>query len=228
MVVSTPTRQFANSFIMTRCEVTDLAQLGGRKVGVPSETGQTSVAARIAIEKAGATATYLPLVTVERICAALAAGDIDAGALPVDLRFDGQTRYGWNAFALNEFGTPSVFATTRKLIATNHELVKGVMQSFVEMIHLFKTRPDIVVPMLQRYLNIADHKTAQQVHAFHVPLFHKVPRPSFPGLATLSGVLVKRYPAAASLNNTTIANSSFIDELERSEFIQRLYAEHAI
>ena len=60
--------------------------------------------------------------------------------------------------------------------------------------------------MLQRYLNIADHKTAQQVHAFHVPLFTKFPGP-LSRLATLSGVLVKRYPAAASLNSTTITDS---------------------
>jgi hypothetical protein len=28
----------------------------------------------------------------------------------------------------------------------------GVMQGFVETIHLFKTQPDIVVPMLQCYV----------------------------------------------------------------------------
>jgi ABC-type nitrate/sulfonate/bicarbonate transport system substrate-binding protein len=151
VILSTPTSVFANSFVMTRKEFTDLAQLGGKKVGVLTETGQTSVAARLAIEKAGATATYLPLLKFDRIYAALAAGEIDAGALPVDLRFSGQARYGWNAFVLNEFGTPSIFATTRKLIASNRELVMGVMQGFVETIHLFKTRPDIVVPLLQRY-----------------------------------------------------------------------------
>src|SRR5262245_38136509 len=101
VILSTPTSEFANSFVMTRKEATDLSQLGGKKVGVLSETGQTSVAARLAIEKAGATATYLPLVTFERIYAALTSGEIDAGALPVDLRFSGQARYGWHAFALN-------------------------------------------------------------------------------------------------------------------------------
>jgi TRAP-type uncharacterized transport system substrate-binding protein len=52
---------------MTRKEITELAQLAGKKVGVLTETGQTSVAARITIEKAGATATYLPLVKFDRI-----------------------------------------------------------------------------------------------------------------------------------------------------------------
>ena len=61
---------------------------------VLTETGQTSVAARLAIEKAGAMATYLPLLKFDRIYAALAAREINAGALPVDLRFGGQARYG--------------------------------------------------------------------------------------------------------------------------------------
>ena len=92
VILATPTSVFPMSFVMTTKEITELAQLGGKKVGVLTETGQTSVAARITVEKAGATATYLPLVTFDRIYAALASGEIDAGALPIDLRFTGQAQ----------------------------------------------------------------------------------------------------------------------------------------
>jgi ABC-type nitrate/sulfonate/bicarbonate transport system substrate-binding protein len=224
VILATPTSEFSDSFVMTRKEITQLSQLGGKKVGVLSETGQTSVAARITVEKAGATATYLPLITFDRIFAALASGEIDAGALPIDLRFSGQISYGWNAFPIYSFGTPSIFATTRRLIASNRELVMNVMQGFVETIHLFKTRPDIVVPLLQRYVKIEDRKAAEELYAFHVPVFQKVPRPSFPGMQALREFLVAKYPAAASLKESDIADSSFIDELERSGFIDRLYA----
>jgi TRAP-type uncharacterized transport system substrate-binding protein len=93
---------------VTRKEITNLAQLAGKKVGILTQAGQISVTARLTIGKAGATATYVPLVKFDRIFAALAAGKIDAGALPIDLRFSGEVHYGWNAFPLNEFGTPSV------------------------------------------------------------------------------------------------------------------------
>jgi NMT1/THI5 like len=224
VILATPTSDFPKSFVMTRKEITQLSQLGGKKVGVLTESGQTSVATRITIEKTGATATYLPLVKFDRIYAALAAGEIDAGALPIDLRFSGQARYGWNAFPIDAFDTPSIFATTRKLIAFNRQLVMNVMQGFVETIHLFKTRPDIVVPLLQRYVKIEDRKVAEDLYAFHVPVFQKVPRPSFPGMQALREFLVKKYPAAMSLKESDIADSSFIDELERSGFINRLYA----
>ena len=224
VILATPTSEFSDSFVMTRKEITQLSQLGGKKVGVLTETGQTSVAARITVEKAGATATYLPLIKFDRIFAALASGEIDAGALPIDLRFSGQISYGWNAFPIYSFGTPSIFATTRKLIASDRALVMNVMQGFVETIHLFKTRPDIVVPLLQRYVKIEDRKAAEELYAFHVPVFQNVPRPSFPGMQALREFLVVKYPAAASLKESDIADSSFIDELERSGFIDRLYA----
>ena len=224
VILATPTLEFSNSFIMTKKEITQLAQLAGKKVGVLTETGQTSVAARITVEKAGATASYVPLIKFDRIYAALATGEIDAGALPIDLRFTGQVRYGWNAFPIHEFGTPSIFASTRKLIASNRELVMNVMQGFVETIHLFKTRPDIVIPLLQRYLNIEDRKAAEDLYAFHVPVFQRVPRPSFPGMQTLRDLLAAKYSNAVSLQATDIADSSFVDELERNGFIDRLYA----
>ena len=227
VILATPTAEFANSFVMTRPEITGLSQLAGKRVGVLTETGQTSVAARITIEKAGASATYVPLIKFDRIFAALKAGEIDAGALPIDLRFTGEHRYGWHAFAIDEFGTPSIFATTRKLIASHRDLVMNVTQGFVETIRLFKTRPDIVVPAMQRYLHIEDRKVAENLYAFHVPLFQKVPRPSFPGMQTLRDLLASKYPAAGLLKETDIADSSFIDELERNGFIDRLYADDA-
>jgi ABC-type nitrate/sulfonate/bicarbonate transport system substrate-binding protein len=224
VILATPTSDFPKSFVMTRKEITELAQLAGKKVGVLTETGQTSVAARITIEKAGATATYLPLVKFDRIYAALADGEIDAGALPIDLRFGGQALHGWNAFPIDAFDAPSIFATTRKLIASNRPLVMNVMQGFVETIHLFKTQPDFVVPLLQRYVKIDDRKAAEDLYAYHVPVFQKIPRPSFSGMQTLREFLVAKYPAAASLKETDIADASVIDELERSGFIDRLYA----
>ena len=100
----------------------------------------------------------------------------------------------------------------------------NVMQGFVETIHLFKTRPDVVVPLLQRYLKIDDRKSAEDLYAYHVPVFQNVPRPSLGGMQRLRDVLAPKYPAAVTLNETDIADTSFIDELAQNGFIDRLYA----
>jgi hypothetical protein len=63
VILATPTSDISKSFVMARKEITDLSQLDGKRVGVLTQTGQTSVAARLTVEKTGATATYLPLIT---------------------------------------------------------------------------------------------------------------------------------------------------------------------
>jgi ABC-type nitrate/sulfonate/bicarbonate transport system substrate-binding protein len=224
VIVATPTCQFASTFVMTRPGIDDLAKLDGKKVGLVTETGQTSVAARLAIEKAGANATYVTLQTFDNVYAAFAAGEVDAGALPVDLRLKGREQHGWNLFALNEFDTPSVFATTRRLIASNRDFALRVMQGFVETIQVFKTRPDIIVPLLQRYLKIEDRDTVEQLHAFHVPLFQTVPRPLPIGLPVLREYLLKTFPNAAALRECDICDASLINELDDCGFMERMCA----
>jgi ABC-type nitrate/sulfonate/bicarbonate transport system substrate-binding protein len=213
---------------MTRRELATLGHLAGKRVGVLTDaySGQVGVTTRLMLEKAGVTATYVGLGTFEKIYAALAAGEIDAGALPIHLRFTGERQHGWNTFerAVTGFDIPSVFATTRKLIASNRDLVMRVVRGYVETIHAFKTQPDVVVPLLQRFLNISDRKAAEDLHKFYVPLFPQAPRLSSSGIQGVRDVFSKRYPAAQKLQESDISDSSFIDELEQSGFIQRLYA----
>jgi ABC-type nitrate/sulfonate/bicarbonate transport system substrate-binding protein len=213
-------------FVMSRPEFATLGQLTGKRVGVLTDaySGQTGVSTRRTLEKAGVTATYVGLGTYQRIYAALAAGEIDAGAVPIDLRFSGERQYGWHAFETVSLGVPSVFATTRRLIASNRDLVVRAVRGMVETIHLFKTQPDVVVPLLQRFLNMSDRKAVEDLHKFYVPLFPSAPRPSLSeGMQAIRDEFSKRYPAAQKLQESDIEDSSFIEELEQSGFIQRLY-----
>ncbi|MBI1776019.1 MAG: ABC transporter substrate-binding protein [Proteobacteria bacterium] len=218
----------AGIFIMTRSEFTALDQLGGKRVGVltNTEVGQTGIVTRQTLGKAGVTASYVGLGTYQNIYRALAAGTIDAGALPVDLRFPGQAKYGWRAFEADRsgFAAPSVFGTRRRSIAANRETVLRAVRGFVEAIHVFKTRRDIVVPMLQRYMGIEDRQAVEALYEFYVPLFPKVPRPSFSDFQSVKDYFSTTFPAARDLKESDIADASLIDEVERSGFIDKLYA----
>ena len=218
-----------DKFVATRREHTTLGHLAGKQVGLISDaySGQSGVQTRLTVEKAGVTATYVRLGTFENIYAALAKGDIDAGVLPIHMRFSGERLYGWNIFEITglEADVPTVFATTRKLIGSNRDLVMRVMRGYVETIHAFKTQPDVFVPVLQRFLNISDRKVVEDLHKFYVPLFPQAPRVSLSGgMQAIRDTLSKKYPSAQKLQESDISDSSFIDELEQSGFIQRLYA----
>ncbi len=226
------TRSHASQFVATRRELTTLAQLSGKRVGVLSDatTGQTSVSTRITVEQSGggAAATYVALGNFQNIYNALAQGEIDAGALPIHMRFAGERQHGWNMFDMIgvESVVPSVFATTRKLIATNRDLVMRVVRGYVETIHAFKTQPDVYVPLLQRFLTISDAKVAEDLYKYYVPLFPQAPRValSAAGLQSLRNNFSRKYPAAHKLQESDFVDSTFIDELEHGGFIQRLYA----
>jgi len=103
---------------MTQPAITKLEQLTSKKVGVLTDTysGQTGVIARLAVERAGAAATYVGLGTYRNIFAALAAEDIDAGALPIDFQFLEQSQHRWNCFEAHSLHVSTILATTRRTI----------------------------------------------------------------------------------------------------------------
>jgi hypothetical protein len=154
---------------------------------------------------------------------ALRTGEIDAGYLPVDLRFLGENELGLNAIAGLPVGAGGI-VTTRRLIAANRELVIGLVRASVDTIALFKTRPDVVVPLLQRFLQIDDRPSVEQLLAHYAPLFQASPRPTFASeLPQLKGLVSQKYPAAGNLKPEDLVDASFVDELDRSGYIERLY-----
>lgn len=210
--------------IMTSPRITRLDQLSGKKIGVliDAYSGQTGVIVRLAVEHAGAAATYVGLGTYRNIFAALAAGEIDAGALPIDYQFLGQTQF--NCFETYSLRVPGVFATTRRAIAADRELVLRVMRGFVEAIHRFKTQAGAVVPLLQEFVGFSDRRAVERLHAYYASVLPVVPRPAlFDGMQELRDLFSRRYPAARELQEADIVDSSLIDDLEQSGFIAQLY-----
>lgn len=220
----------ASQFVASQRDLTTLAQLSGKRVGVLSDatSGQTGVRTRLTVEQGGATATYVGLGTFQNIYNALATGEIDAGALPIHLRFPGERQYGWNIFDMVGFAgdVPSVFATTRTLIASNRDLVMRVVRGYVETIHAFKTQPEVYIPVLQRFLHLSDRKVVEDLHTFYVPLFPPAPRVALgaAGLQSVRDNFATKCPAAHTLQESDFVDSSFIDALEQSGFIHYLYA----
>lgn len=212
--------------IMTNPRITRLAQLSGKKVGVLFDvySGQTGVIVRLAVESAGAAATYVGLGTYRNIFAALVAGEIDAAPLPIDYQFLGQGQPRWNCFETRSLNVPVIFATTRGAIAADRELVLRVLRGFVEAIHRFKTQAGAIVPLLQEYLDFSDRSAVERLHEYYASVFPVVPRPVLSdGMQDLRDLFSQRYPAARELQEADIVDSSLIDDLEQSGFIAQLY-----
>jgi ABC-type nitrate/sulfonate/bicarbonate transport system substrate-binding protein len=223
VLLITPTELHEAVFVMARRDITTLAQLAGQRIGAVDAAGQFGRPLKILLDQAGINAEMVSLGSFQAIYAALTKGEIAAGYLPIDLRFRGEGEHGWNA--LNGLPIIGGIATTRRFITAHRPLVAAFVKGVVDAIHLFKTRPDIVIPLLQEFLQIAEREPVQQLHAFYAPLFRAVPAPTFftemPGLCE---GLAGQYPAARTLRMEDVADASFVDELESSGYIEQLYA----
>ena len=189
-----------------------------------AHSGQAGVVARLTIEKAGAQATYQGLGTYRNIFNALGASRIDAGILPLEYRFLGASKFGLNAFDTPVSTLPTIFATTRRLISTERELVVRSVRALVESNHLFKTSKATVLPLLQQFLNFDDIDAVEGVWNYYVPLLPAAPRPALVDAVTdMRGLFAKRYANAQNLSEADIVDQSIIDEIERSGFVRDLY-----
>ena len=224
VLIVAPTVAHDVAFLMARRGITKPEQLVNTRIGGVDATGQFGRAVQLLLEKWGVAATVVSLGSFGAIYKALGAGDIDAGYLPVDLRFVGENEFGWNAIQGLPVGAGGL-VTTRRLIATNRELVSQFVRASVETIALFKTQPDTVVPLLQRFLQINDRKAVELLHSYYAPLFQATPRPTFVSeIQQLRDTVARKYPAAANLKPEDLADASFVDEMDRTGVIERLYS----
>jgi len=212
--------------VLARQGISEPSQLRGMRIGVLTETGQTTISLRVALRTWGVTATLVPLGTFGRIYATLGSGGIDAGALPFDYRFLGPREFGLNVIEGPSPGfSPAAVGCTRRLITANRSLVARLVQGYVETIHFFKTRRAEVVPLLQRFLVFQDRSAVEAAYDFYAPRFQPMPRPSESAVQNLLQELALKRPSAGALSPAAVADVSFLDELERIGFIRKLYAE---
>jgi ABC-type nitrate/sulfonate/bicarbonate transport system substrate-binding protein len=223
VLILTPAELHDVAFVMGRHDITRPEQLAGGRIGAVDASGQFGRAVEAMLRKWGVSATLVSLGSFQAVYKALGNGEVEAGYLPVDLRFPGENAFGWNALGGISSGAGGI-VTTRRLIERDRDLVMRAVTALVETIALFKTRPDVTIPLLQRYLQIDDRKAVEQVHAYYVPLFRATPDPTFfDEMPRLRTFVEKKYPAAATLAAKDLSDASFVDELARTGYIARLY-----
>ena len=223
VMILTPAEPHDAAFLMGGRAIARPEQLAGTRVGALDATGQFGRAAGTMLQGWGISARLVSLGSFRAIYQALGRGEIDAGYLPVDLRFLGENEYGWHALGGISSGAGGI-VTTRRLIDSDRDLVLRIVASLVDAIALFKTQPEVIVPLLQRYLEIDDRRSVEQLHAYYAPLLRAAPLPTFfDEMPRLRSLVAPQYPAATTLAAGSMLDPSFVDELNHGGYIARLY-----
>ncbi|MSQ72785.1 MAG: ABC transporter substrate-binding protein [Betaproteobacteria bacterium] len=189
--------------------------LAGGAIGVLSAAGQTGFSAQKMLERWGLSGRVRlqPLGTYPGIYQALAAGEIHGGVLTADYRLAGEIAHGFVQLAdLGEafrFQGP-VLATTRRLRASDPDLIAALVRAYVESIRVFKTAADRVVPVLQRHLGFVDALQAAAIQSFYAARFSNFPLASDDGIARVIASFAATHPQALALRPADVHDASFV------------------
>lgn len=225
VLILSPVESHRAGALMTRADLRTPEQLAGARVAVPDESGVSAQSARMILRSFSVAATLVPVGTPTAAYAFLARAGVDAAYLPAELGFYGRRKFGWNMFQGGMLGVPGGLATTRRFIAEHRTTVAAVVRGHVDAIRLFKTRPDIVRPLLGRYLQIDDDGTLDDLQQLYAPLFRAAPHPTlFYALRSLREGLSMRYPGANRLETSDLVDATFVDELTQNAYIETLYS----
>jgi ABC-type nitrate/sulfonate/bicarbonate transport system substrate-binding protein len=127
---------------------------------------------------------------------------------------------------ISDLGIPyqaSGLVTTREYIQGHADVVVRVVMAMTEAIHRYKTDTAFAEKVLAKYLKTSDRKIVEHSYRVYADVFPSVPAPSAAGMAEI----VKEETAAGHLTGgidaASMVDTSFVDALERSGFIARLY-----
>jgi len=113
--------------------------------------------------------------------------------------------------------------TTQKFIAKNPDVVRRAVKSVIEGIHLMRTNPAVAKRALSRRMQIKDEKELEDTYQLLKSFVQPKPYPTLEGFKTIFEDLAKRVPAAKTANAKDYVDTRFIEELDKSGYIDGLY-----
>jgi ABC-type nitrate/sulfonate/bicarbonate transport system substrate-binding protein len=158
--------------------------------------------------------------------AAVVAGTIDATILAPPFSFEAEK---YNLTPLADFATgsdsfpQSGLVVRKELLRTNRDLVKRMLTSYIEAIHVLKTDAEKSLPIMKKYMRITDDVIAKRSYEYYSKLF------SFPPLTDEKGVsVVLKFLVTQGMVNAKNAkaddffDNSLLAELQREGVFARL------
>ena len=224
---------FSNSLqyrLVVRPDIRTVADLKGKRVGVAGFGLGAHRGAQIMLAKLGLNpdtdVTMLQIGGDPTRLSALLSGTIDASVFnpPLHKR---AAEAGMRVLAnIEDMGfsvQASALVTTDRFIKKNYDMTRRAVRSIVESIHLIKTNPEITKRSIRKYLRFKDERDTDEAYQIMRDTLARKPYPTVDGVKTVLEELSAKLPAAKIAQPRDFMDLRFIDELDRSGFIDRLY-----
>jgi ABC-type nitrate/sulfonate/bicarbonate transport system substrate-binding protein/LysM repeat protein len=217
-------------FIVSR-DITRPDQLKGKTVAVSRIGSSSDFATRYALEKYGLVpdkdVAILQIGSQPARFSALEAGKIHGVMIAIPLTAKAK-KIGLNTLAdLQMLGLEyqhTALAVSQGLIKKDPELVRNMLKSFVEAIHYMKTHRKESMAVLAKYLKTDDPDALEESYeAIGQALIPEKPYPTLKGVQIMLREMGAKDANARSARPEQFVDLSFIQQLDSSGFIDRLY-----
>jgi NitT/TauT family transport system substrate-binding protein len=216
--------------LIVRPEIKTAAELRGRRVGVSRFGAGADRATRLLLSKLGFNPekdlTLIQVGGAPTRLAALIANSIDATIVePPDHKkaLEAGMRVLANMEEMNVPFQHTGLVTTRAQLAKSPEVARRVVKSFVEGIHLAMTNAEVSKQAFRKYLRLQQEREQDDAYQVLRSYLPRKPYPTVDGFKAVFAELAEQIPAAKSADPKDFIDTRFLEELDRSGYIDGLY-----
>lgn len=215
--------------LIVRPNIKSVEELKGKRIGVFRFGSASHLRFLYVLSRFGFSDRDVTLLQVgdtpERLIA-LMAGSIDATLLSPPDHFEALRLGGKVLLNLRDFNVPfqgTGLVTTQRLLAKRRDLARRFLKAYVEAIHLVKTNSELSKRAFAKYRQTKEEKRVEDAYQTLREIVKAKPYPSLEGFKTIIKDASERMPAAKTANPKDFIDTSLLEELDRSGYIDALY-----
>ena len=214
--------------LYSKPDLKSFSDLKGKVIGVTQPGSTTDFVGRVLVRQAGMTPgkdiRVLHLDGIPAIMTALTQGNIDAGIISAPTTLRARKAGLKELVNITEKNIPLIhvaFASTRQYMKENPDRVRRFLQAYLEGLKIVRTDGEQAKQAIGKYTKLADGDDLDETYKTFLPAWEKVPYVSPAGVKTLLDF--SNQPAAKSAKPEQFIDNSFLAELDKSGFIDKLY-----
>ena len=217
--------------IVSSSSIFELLQLKGKTGGVNRVGSTSDLGLRLALRRIGINPeTDTKIITAggnpERL-AALSRGLVQFTIMPEPWVREAEKLGFRDLLDTGALGIPfhwNAVLTRESTVKNKRSLVDKVVRANIEAIHFIKTDREGTKAIFSKFLKLKDPEGLERAAKAYAMIFPKIPMPTPEGVKTLLDDMAPRNPKAKTAEAKQFVDMSFVQELESSGFIKRLYA----
>ena len=218
--------------IHAHSQIQQIADLKGKIVATGAVGGNSHFAALVFLKQFGWVANrdvgVTPAGGSPEVLAGLLQGKFHAGVLtpPTSTMAVKQGYREIFDLASLDFPFPVIsVVSTRRFIEANPEVILNVLRATSEAIYLYKTRPELTVPVVAKYMRVAkDDPAVVEAQRTVGQLLNQNLPPSFEGVRFVLDYYAERQPNLKNKNPADFVDTRFVRKLDEEGFFKKFIA----